>query len=47
MTPIPPVTGHPGVVVVGDVMTDVVARLDGPLAIGSDSPARITSQFGG
>jgi sugar/nucleoside kinase (ribokinase family) len=39
--------GYPDVVVVGDVMTDVVARLDGPLASGSDTPARITSHFGG
>ncbi|MCI0688920.1 MAG: PfkB family carbohydrate kinase, partial [Sporichthyaceae bacterium] len=39
--------GPPGVVVVGDVMTDVVARLDGPLAVGSDSPARIANHFGG
>jgi sugar/nucleoside kinase (ribokinase family) len=43
----PPRAGHPDVVVVGDVMTDVVARLDGPLATGSDTPARITSHFGG
>ena len=43
----PPPAGHPDVIVVGDVMTDVVARLDGPLAIGSDTPARISSHFGG
>ena len=33
------------VVVVGDVMVDVLARLDGPIARGSDAPARIS--FGG
>ena len=33
------------VVVVGDVMVDVVARLDTPIARGSDAPARIS--FGG
>jgi sugar/nucleoside kinase (ribokinase family) len=31
----------------GDVMTDVVARLAGPLVPASDSPARITSEGGG
>jgi sugar/nucleoside kinase (ribokinase family) len=35
------------VVLVGDVMTDVVARLDGPLVAASDSPARISAQGGG
>jgi sugar/nucleoside kinase (ribokinase family) len=33
------------VVVVGDVMVDVIARLDGPIARGSDAPAQIS--FGG
>jgi ribokinase len=33
------------VVVVGDVMVDVVVRLDGPIARGSDAPAQIS--FGG
>jgi ribokinase len=33
------------VVVLGDVMVDVVARLSGPVAVGSDSPASIS--FGG
>ena len=33
------------IVVVGDVMVDVVARLSGPVAIGSDSPAAVS--FGG
>ena len=37
----------PRVVVVGDVMQDVVARVDGPLAIGSDTPARIEWTGGG
>ncbi|HKA68839.1 MAG TPA: PfkB family carbohydrate kinase [Actinomycetes bacterium] len=47
MTAPPPATDRPDVIVVGDVMTDVVARLDGPLAAGSDTPARITSHHGG
>jgi sugar/nucleoside kinase (ribokinase family) len=38
---------RPRVVVVGDVMQDVVARVDGPLAIGSDTPARIEWTGGG
>jgi sugar/nucleoside kinase (ribokinase family) len=33
------------VVVVGDVMVDVITRLDGPIARGSDAPAQIS--FGG
>jgi sugar/nucleoside kinase (ribokinase family) len=33
------------IVVLGDVMVDVVARLSGPVAVGSDSPASIS--FGG
>jgi ribokinase len=35
------------VVVVGDVMVDVVARLSGSVAPGSDSPARVAFQGGG
>jgi ribokinase len=35
------------VVVLGDVMVDVVCRLDGPIAPGSDAPARIAFGFGG
>lgn len=35
------------VVVLGDVMVDVLARLSGPVAIGSDSTARIAWGFGG
>ena len=34
-------------VVVGDVMVDVVARLDGPIARASDAPARISFGAGG
>jgi ribokinase len=34
-----------GIVVVGDVMLDVVARLSGPVAVGSDSEASVS--FGG
>jgi ribokinase len=34
-------------VVLGDVMVDVVCRLDGPLAPGSDAPARIEFGYGG
>jgi ribokinase len=35
------------VVVVGDVMTDVVASLSGPVAQASDTPARIVQRGGG
>lgn len=35
------------VVLLGDVMTDLLARLDGPLVPASDSPARITAEGGG
>jgi sugar/nucleoside kinase (ribokinase family) len=35
------------VVVLGDVMVDVVARLSGPVAVGSDSAARIEWGYGG
>jgi ribokinase len=34
-------------VVLGDVMTDVLARLSGPVAMGSDSPARVSMSGGG
>jgi ribokinase len=34
-------------VVLGDVMVDVVCRLDGPIAPGSDAPARIEFGYGG
>jgi ribokinase len=40
------VSGAP-VVVLGDVKTDVVARIDGPLAHASDTPARIVMRPGG
>lgn len=35
------------VVVIGDVMTDVIARIDDPLALGSDTPARVVTRQGG
>jgi ribokinase len=35
------------VVVVGDLMVDVVARMSGPLAVGSDTPASVSSRPGG
>jgi ribokinase len=35
------------VVVLGDVMVDVVCRLRGPIALGSDAPARIEFGYGG
>jgi sugar/nucleoside kinase (ribokinase family) len=34
-------------VVLGDVMVDVVCRLDGPIVLGSDAPARIDFGYGG
>ncbi|MEZ5117038.1 MAG: sugar kinase [Candidatus Nanopelagicales bacterium] len=34
-------------VVVGDVMTDIVARVSGPIRRGSDTPAEITTHGGG
>jgi len=34
-------------VVVGDVMTDVVARVDDPLALGSDTAANVVTRQGG
>jgi ribokinase len=39
--------GAAAIVVVGDLMVDVVAALPGPLAHGSDTPARITHVQGG
>ena len=35
------------VVVVGDLMVDVVARMSGPLAVGSDTPASVSYRPGG
>ena len=35
------------VIVVGDVMVDVVARMSGPLALGSDTPAAVSRRPGG
>jgi ribokinase len=35
------------VVVVGDLMVDVVARMSGPLAHGSDTPSQVSSRPGG
>jgi ribokinase len=35
------------VVVVGDLMVDVVARMSGPLAAGSDTPAAVSQRPGG
>ncbi len=35
------------VVVIGDVMTDVVARVDDPLALGSDTAAHVRTRQGG
>ena len=43
MTPRPGAT----VVVLGDVMTDVIARYAGDLAVGSDTPARVALRPGG
>src|SRR5581483_1913018 len=40
-------SGAPTVVLLGDVMTDLVARLAGPLVPASDSPARISVEGGG
>ena len=34
-------------VVLGDLMVDVVARIEGPLARGSDTPARVNMEGGG
>ena len=35
------------VICVGDIMTDVIACLPGPLAVGSDTPSRISYLGGG
>ena len=35
------------IVVIGDVMVDVVVRLSGPIAAGSDTPAEIVQRGGG
>jgi ribokinase len=43
----PPAGEAADIVVVGDLMVDVVAALPGPLAHGSDTPARITHSQGG
>lgn len=40
-------THRPRVVVVGDVITDVVAVLSGPVAAGSDTSAEISIGGGG
>ena len=40
-------TRPPRILVIGDVMTDVVVRPEGPLARGSDRRAAITVQLGG
>jgi sugar/nucleoside kinase (ribokinase family) len=37
----------PRILVVGDVMSDIVVRLEGPIARGSDAPARIVERPGG
>ena len=39
--------GSPRVLLIGDVMTDVIVRPEGPLALGSDRRALITVQSGG
>ena len=39
--------GSPRVLLIGDVMTDVIVRPEGPLALGSDRRASITVQPGG
>ena len=36
-----------GAVVVGDLMTDVVTRVDDPLSLGSDTPATVRTRLGG
>jgi ribokinase len=37
----------PRIVVVGDIVTDVIATVDGPIVAASDTPARITTTGGG
>jgi len=41
------VSAPPHVLVVGDVMTDVLVRVDAPLAVGSDTAAQIVTRGGG
>jgi ribokinase len=41
------VSPAPPIVVLGDLMVDVVARMSAPLAHGSDTPARVSSRPGG
>src|SRR5215468_9603602 len=41
------ILGAPRILVIGDVMTDVIARPEGPVARGSDRRASITVQPGG
>ena len=40
-------SGAARILVIGDIMTDIVVRLSGPIAIGSDTPAEITETPGG
>jgi sugar/nucleoside kinase (ribokinase family) len=40
-------SASPSILVIGDVMTDVIVRPEGPLALGSDRRASITFQPGG
>ncbi|HET9019878.1 MAG TPA: PfkB family carbohydrate kinase, partial [Acetobacteraceae bacterium] len=41
-------TSPPGhVLVVGDVMTDIIVRAEGPAAPGSDRPATVSVRAGG
>lgn len=37
----------PRIICLGDIMTDVIAQLSGPLAVGSDTPSRISYLGGG
>lgn len=43
----PPAGAAAPILVLGDLMVDVVARLDGPLVAASDSPGRISMRGGG
>ncbi|HEV8191321.1 MAG TPA: sugar kinase [Ktedonobacterales bacterium] len=40
-------SAHPRVVLLGDVMTDIVVRPAGPIALGSDTPSVIETHAGG
>lgn len=42
-----PQPSEPQVIVLGDVMTDLIVRTWGPIAFGSDTPARIETHGGG